>query len=76
MDHNISRPDLLPLTVASLLLWIMTVAGIITWIIVHRKIVRKTSLRREIRMGILLPSGFVASWLMMQLLGRYVFLAG
>lgn len=76
MDHNISRPDLLPLTVSSLLLWIMTVAGIITWIIVHRKIVRKTSLRREIRMGILLPSGFVASWLMMQLLGRYVFLAG
>ena len=76
MDQNYLRPDLLPPTVPSLALWAMAVAGLALWIFAHRLVLRRWRAAPRIRLGILVPVGTVASWALLQLLGRHLFLAG
>lgn len=76
MEQNIIRPDLLPMTVPTFLLWIMALVGVAVWIFAHRHVAWKDSLRPSQRLGILVPVGTVASWTVMQLLGRWAVLAG
>ncbi len=74
MDQNLLRADLLPATVSVAALWAMAVAGLLIWVGAHRLIVRR-SWPARLRLAVLVPLGTVASWAMIQLLGRIVFLA-
>ena len=75
MDQNLVRTDLLPPTVPTAALWAMALAGIVLWALAHHFIVRKKT-PWKIRLGILVPVGFAASWMLFQLMGRLLFLAG
>ncbi len=76
MDQNFVRTDLLPSTVSSLALWALALAGLALWVLVHRFVVQKKGLMIRVRLGILIPTGTAASWAIMQLIGRTIFLAG
>lgn len=76
MEQNVIRPDLLPMTVPTFLLWVMALIGVAAWISAHRDVARKDPLRPSQRLGILVTVGTLASWTVMQLLGRWAFLAG
>lgn len=76
MDQNFVRTDLLPSTVPSLALWAMALAGLALWVLVHRSVVGRKGLMVKVRLGILIPTGTAVSWAILQLMGRYIFLAG
>ena len=75
MDQIFLRPDLLPSTVPVAALWAFAAVALLIWCAVHR-VVRARFRAVRVRLGILVPVGTVASWAVLQLLGRYFFLAG
>ncbi|MGI5870014.1 MAG: hypothetical protein ACOX9C_11295 [Kiritimatiellia bacterium] len=75
MDQNIARGDILPATVPTTALWLLALAGLAVWVIVHRLVVRRVGNRPLVRLAILVPVGMGASWLVLQLMARYLFLA-
>lgn len=75
MDQNYLRPDLLPPTVPTLALWALAGLAVVLWVFAHAAVKRRFPAPR-VRLGILVPTGTVASWCLFQLLGRYFFLAG
>lgn len=76
MDQNFGRTDLLPVTVPSMAIWVMAIVGLAIWLFVHRLIVRKRLTQVRVRLGILIPLGTAATWAILQLMGRYLFLSG
>ena len=75
MDQIFLRPDLLPSTVPVAALWAFAAVALLIWAAVHRE-VRRRFRDLRVRLGILVPVGTVASWAVLQLLGRYLFFAG
>ena len=75
MDPNYLRPDLLPSTVPTLALWALAGLAVVLWVFAHAAVKRRFQAPR-VRLGILVPTGTVASWCLFQLLGRHFFLAG
>ncbi|MBQ6103135.1 MAG: hypothetical protein IJL06_05630, partial [Kiritimatiellae bacterium] len=75
MDQNYLRPDLLPSTVPTFALWALAGLAVVLWVFAHAAVKRRFQAPR-VRLGILVPTGTVASWCLFQLLGRHFFLAG
>lgn len=75
MDQNIARTDILPPTVPTLALWGMALTGLAVWIVAHRLVARRAGFPARTRLAILAPVGTAASWLVMQLMARHLFLA-
>ena len=76
MEQNFTRPDLLPITVPDFVLWLLALGGIALWVVSHIWLKRrKDSFRPRNRYLMVFPIATVASWAVIQCLGRYFFLA-
>ncbi|MBQ8569879.1 MAG: hypothetical protein IJ444_00015 [Kiritimatiellae bacterium] len=76
MEQSFTRPDLLPITVPSFVLWILAIGAIALWVTAHIMLKRKEDkFRPRNRFLIVFPVACVASWAVIQCLGRYFFLA-
>lgn len=77
MDQNFTRTDLLPSTVPDLAVWLIMIFAVAGWVLVHYFV--KTKMAKQklwVRLSICSAIGTVASWTVLQCLGRYFFLAG
>ena len=76
MEQSFTRPDLLPITVPSFVLWILAIGAIALWVVAHIMLKRREDkFRPRNRFLIVFPVACVASWAVIQCLGRYFFLA-
>lgn len=77
MDQNLTRPDLLPITVPDFVIWLIAIATISGWVLAHIWLKHRDSkFRPRIRFLMVFPLATVACWSVIQCLGRYFFLAG
>ena len=77
MDQNVVRSDLLPESMALWVILALAVLAVAGWATCHWALRRYGSNRFNVwcRALLSLPAGTIASWLVMQALGRFMFLA-
>ncbi len=77
MDQNVVRTDLLPESTAIWVLALMALVGVALWCFGHWALKRYCTNKFSVwaRSGMCVPLGFIASWCVLQLLARFVFLA-
>ena len=77
MDQNVIRTDLLPETMALWIIAVLAAFGVAAWALCHWAVKRygsnKFNVWTRALMGV--PLGVIACWLVLQFLGRMMFLA-
>ena len=77
MDQNVIRTDLLPETMALWIIALLAVMGVAAWVLCHWAVKKYAANKLNVwYRGLLsVPLGTIACWLVLQMLGRMMFLA-